>query len=85
MPHCRRFLSLESCFFFFFFPLVTQLVNHGVSEKLIHDVLEVASEFFEMPAKDKESLYFEDSKQTCRVHTSIKYDREKVHYWRDNL
>lgn len=51
----------------------------------MHDVLEVANEFFEMPAKDKESLYSEDPKQTCRVHTSINYDSEKVHYWRDNL
>lgn len=62
-----------------------QLTNHGLSEKLMHDVLEVANEFFEMPAEDKASLYSEDPKQTCRVHTSINYDREKVHYWRDNL
>jgi hypothetical protein len=51
----------------------------------MHDVLDVANEFFGLPAKDKESLYSEDPKQTCRVRTSINYDREKVHYWRDNL
>lgn len=61
------------------------MINHGVPEKLIHDVLDVANEFFELPAEDKASLYSEDPKQSCRLYTSIDYDREKVHYWRDNL
>ncbi|KAL4651713.1 hypothetical protein ACB092_01G180800 [Castanea dentata] len=62
-----------------------QLINHGVSEKLVHDVIDVGKEFFELPAKDKVSLYSEDPKQSCRLYTSIDYDSEKVHYWRDTL
>ncbi|KAL4596417.1 hypothetical protein ACB092_12G163000 [Castanea dentata] len=62
-----------------------QLINHGASEKLVHDVADVVKEFFELPAKDKASLYSEDPKQSCRLYTSIDYDSEKVHYWRDTL
>lgn len=62
-----------------------QLINHGVSEKLMHDVLDVAKEFFALPVEDKAKLYSEDPKQPCRLRTSIDYDGEKVHFWRDNL
>ena len=51
----------------------------------MHDMLDVANEFFELPAEDKASLYSEDPKQSCRLYTSINYDREKEPYWRDNL
>lgn len=61
------------------------VINHEVSDKLIQDVLEVAKEFFELPAKDKEKFYSDDPKQSCRLYTSIDYLKEKVHYWRDNL
>ncbi|KAK4573043.1 hypothetical protein RGQ29_031139, partial [Quercus rubra] len=40
-----------------------QLINHGVSEKLTHNVIDVGKEFFVLPAKDKASLYSEDPKQ----------------------
>lgn len=60
-----------------------QLINHGVSKKLMHDVLEVVNEFFELTAKDKESICSEDPKQSCRLYTSMDFDREKVHHWRD--
>ncbi|KAI6684196.1 hypothetical protein NL676_030109 [Syzygium grande] len=62
-----------------------QLTNYGVSKKLMSDVLEVAEEFFELPNEDKASVYSEDPKRSCRLYTSIDYDNEKVHFWRDNL
>ncbi|KAF8401870.1 hypothetical protein HHK36_012819 [Tetracentron sinense] len=62
-----------------------QVINHGVSVKTIQDMSSVAKEFFEMPIEDMASLYSEDPKQTCRLYTSIEYDKEEVHYWRDNL
>jgi len=62
-----------------------QLTNHGVSKKLMIDVLEVAEEFFELPIEDKASVYSEDPKRSCRLYTSIDYDKEKVHFWRDSL
>lgn len=60
-----------------------QLTNHGVSKKLMSNVLEVAEEFFELPVEDKASIYSEDPKRSCRLYTSIDYDKEKVHFWRD--
>ncbi|CAK7339807.1 unnamed protein product [Dovyalis caffra] len=62
-----------------------QLINHGVSENLMQDVLKVANEFFQLPADDKDRFYSEDPRQSCRLYTSIDYVQEKVHYWRDNL
>lgn len=67
------------------FHVKLQLTNHGVSKKLMSDVLEVAEEFFELPNEDKASFYSEDPKRRCRLYTSIDYDNEKVHFWRDNL
>ncbi|KAF8401868.1 hypothetical protein HHK36_012817 [Tetracentron sinense] len=62
-----------------------QVINHGVSVKTSSDMLSVAKEFFEMPVEDIATLYSDDSKQICRVCTSIDYDKEEVHYWRDSL
>ncbi|KAM3760021.1 hypothetical protein ACB098_01G163100 [Castanea mollissima] len=69
--------------------LIKQIIQasqeFGLFQKLVHDVIDVGKEFFELPAKDKVSLYSEDPKQSCRLFTSIDYDSEKVHYWRDAL
>lgn len=45
----------------------------------------MANEFFELPDKDKVSIYSEDPTKRCRLLTSIDYGREKTHYWRDTL
>lgn len=34
-----------------------QLINHGVPEGLVQDVMRVAKELFELPADDNASLY----------------------------
>ncbi|KAJ0095360.1 hypothetical protein Patl1_17039 [Pistacia atlantica] len=48
--------------------------------------LGVLKEFFEMPAEDKSSVYSEDLSKSCRLCTStVHYDDEKIHYWRDIL
>ncbi|XP_058077936.1 protein DMR6-LIKE OXYGENASE 2-like [Magnolia sinica] len=62
-----------------------QLVNHGVPEKTIHDVMSVAEEFFEMPVEERAKLYSDDRNQIVRVNTSIDYNNEDVHFWRENL
>ncbi|XP_068319550.1 protein DOWNY MILDEW RESISTANCE 6-like [Pyrus communis] len=53
-----------------------QLVNHGVPDNLMHDVVSVSKEFFEQPSEDKASLYSEDAKKSCRLYTSIDYVKE---------
>ncbi|KAL4341174.1 hypothetical protein GQ457_08G021010 [Hibiscus cannabinus] len=63
-----------------------QVVNHGVSENLVNDTMNVFKEFFELSAEDKAGVYSEDPKRPCRLYTSSpNYDRENVHLWRDNL
>ncbi|GMP99493.1 hypothetical protein CsSME_00046941 [Camellia sinensis var. sinensis] len=62
-----------------------QLINHGVSLELMKDALIVGKEVFELPEKDKEKFYSVDPKQNCGFKTSIDYNNEKVHYWRDNF
>ncbi|XP_004292203.1 PREDICTED: hyoscyamine 6-dioxygenase-like isoform X3 [Fragaria vesca subsp. vesca] len=48
-----------------------QLINHGVPENLLHDILDVANEFFELPSIDKASF--------CPG------EKGKVHNWREKL
>ncbi|KAI9399044.1 hypothetical protein POPTR_002G040400v4 [Populus trichocarpa] len=62
-----------------------RLINHGISEKIMHDVSEVVNEFFQLPANEKERFCSNDPKQSCRLSTSIDYFQEKIQYWRDNL
>lgn len=62
-----------------------RLINHGISEKIMHDVSEVVNEFFQLPANEKEMFCSNVPKQSCRLSTSIDYFQEKIQYWRDNL
>ena len=62
-----------------------QLINHGVPEKLLQDVLDVTKEFFELPAEDKAVIFSDDPKQSYSLYTSIDYMNEETNYWRDAL
>ncbi|XP_028802695.1 hyoscyamine 6-dioxygenase-like [Neltuma alba] len=63
-----------------------QVINHGVSEKLMEETINVLKEFFQMPDEDKKHLYSEDFKNDCILSTScMNYGNEKVHQWRDFL
>ncbi|KAG8370777.1 hypothetical protein BUALT_Bualt13G0018800 [Buddleja alternifolia] len=72
---------MKACQEFGFF----ELTGHGVPEDLMHDVLKVANEFFQLPSEDKVNFYSDNTWKKCRLHSSIDYDQEKVHFWRDNL
>ncbi|CAM8963197.1 unnamed protein product [Rhodiola kirilowii] len=61
------------------------LNNHGISEDLIRKMLCVAKEFHELPDKDKASMYSEDRTKICSLYTSLDYNNEKVHFWRNIL
>ncbi|XP_062021236.1 protein DOWNY MILDEW RESISTANCE 6-like [Rosa rugosa] len=59
-----------------------QLINHGVSTHLLHNVLDVANhEFFELPFKDKASFYCEETKKSCRLYTS----NDDIYEWEGTL
>ena len=62
-----------------------QIVNHGVPERLMEDMMNVAREFFEMPVQDRAGLYSEDQKKDVHICTSFNRTKEEVLNWRDCL
>ncbi|KAK3026178.1 hypothetical protein RJ639_040565 [Escallonia herrerae] len=62
------------------------VINHGVSEEMMQDIMSLYKEFFDMPAEDKASLCSDDTTKSCKLYTSgSNYATEEVHYWRDTL
>ncbi|KAL0418649.1 UNVERIFIED_CONTAM: Hyoscyamine 6-dioxygenase [Sesamum radiatum] len=73
---------LHACQQFGFF----QVINHGVPVSLMDDTMNVLKEFFGMSAEYKSSFYSTDINSRCRIYSStMSYDNEEVHYWRDNF
>ncbi|KAK5784008.1 hyoscyamine 6-dioxygenase-like [Gossypium arboreum] len=61
-----------------------QVINHGVSEELMDETMNVAEEFHAMPGLDKERECGKDANGSCKLYTSsYAYSREDFHYWRD--
>ncbi|ONK64298.1 uncharacterized protein A4U43_C07F24230 [Asparagus officinalis] len=64
---------------------VFKVINHGIPEELIDDVISVAQEFFEMPVEDKAPYYSEDPTKDTRLFTGQGFRKENIHFWRDCL
>ncbi|KAM1153215.1 hypothetical protein FF1_035703 [Malus domestica] len=63
-----------------------QVINHGVSKKLIDDTMSVSKEFHAMPRKDKIIEGSKDPTGSYKFYTSSEnYANEELHYWRDAL
>ncbi|KAG8369247.1 hypothetical protein BUALT_Bualt15G0131700 [Buddleja alternifolia] len=64
-----------------------QVINHGVRVSLMDDTMNVFKEFFGMPPEYKTSFYSTDIiSRKCRIYSStLNYDKEEFHYWRDNF
>ncbi|KAL6208742.1 hypothetical protein ACLB2K_019687 [Fragaria x ananassa] len=62
-----------------------QVINHGVSNKLIDDTMSVFKEFHAMPPKDKANEYSKDPSRDCKLYTSSENYANEVHFWRDAL
>ncbi|KAK9058472.1 hypothetical protein SSX86_023314 [Deinandra increscens subsp. villosa] len=63
-----------------------QVINHGVSRELMEKTMQMFRQFFESPAEFKARFYSNDLNASCRLYTStLNYENEEVHYWRDNL
>ncbi|GKU86325.1 hypothetical protein SLEP1_g862 [Rubroshorea leprosula] len=61
-----------------------QVINHGVSETLMDDTMDVIQEFHAMSAMDKEMECSKDPDGSCKLYTSsLGYLAENFHYWRD--
>ncbi|OAY75842.1 2'-deoxymugineic-acid 2'-dioxygenase [Ananas comosus] len=63
-----------------------QVINHGVPENVINEMMRVAEEFFDMPIEEKLPYYSTDLSKLPRLHTSAPgKEHEEVSYWRDCL
>ncbi|KAK1426781.1 hypothetical protein QVD17_15461 [Tagetes erecta] len=63
-----------------------QVINHGVSRELMDQTMALFKQFFASPAPFKARFYSNDLNASCRLYTStLNYENEEVHYWRDNL
>ncbi|KAK9138386.1 hypothetical protein Sjap_008980 [Stephania japonica] len=62
-----------------------QLINHGISEEMMDEVMSLGKEFFEMPFEERSKWYCDSRQTTLRVASSVRYEAEEVHYWRDSL
>ncbi|KAK2455334.1 protein DOWNY MILDEW RESISTANCE [Trifolium repens] len=63
-----------------------QVINHGISVNQMTETMNVFKEVFQMPDEYKQNLFSNDPSKPCKMFTSsINYDTEKVHLWRDNL
>lgn len=63
-----------------------QVINHGVPVTLMNDTMNVFQEFFQLPPQYKSTFYSTDTTQKCRIYSStMNYDNEDFHYWRDNF
>ncbi|KAI5680104.1 hypothetical protein M9H77_01331 [Catharanthus roseus] len=62
-----------------------QVINHGVSERLMDDTMNLFLEFFDMPNEDKAEFFPEDSCRKSTLFTSNNYYNEGFHLWRNNF
>ncbi|KAK1412615.1 hypothetical protein QVD17_34005 [Tagetes erecta] len=65
---------------------VFQVINHGVSARMMEDTMALYDEFFNLPVEDKLGVYSETPRRGCTLYTSgLEYAKEEVHYWKDTL
>ncbi|XP_076905252.1 hyoscyamine 6-dioxygenase-like [Bidens hawaiensis] len=65
---------------------VFQVINHGVSDKMMEGMMALYDEFFNLPVEDKLGIYSEKPLKGCTLYTSgLEYAKEDVHYWKDTL
>ncbi|KAM7523103.1 hypothetical protein LguiA_013005 [Lonicera macranthoides] len=62
------------------------VINHGISEEMMSEVISLNKEFFVMPAEEKAGFYCEGFYHNIKLYTSgYNYYAEDVHYWKDTL
>ena len=61
------------------------MINHGVPEEIMEEMLKVGDEFFKLPIEEKMKVYSDDPSKTVRLSTSFNVNKEEVHNWRDYL
>ncbi|MCD7457957.1 hypothetical protein HAX54_036673 [Datura stramonium] len=62
-----------------------QVINHGIPLSVMKDVLDAATEFFELPNEEKMHLLSPNVHDPIRYNTSLNDVKDKVSFWRDFL
>lgn len=62
-----------------------QVVNHGISEQVLHDMYAVCHEFFDMPAEDKAEFFSEDRSERNKLFCGSAFETLGEKYWIDVL
>ncbi|KAJ0053181.1 hypothetical protein Pint_00088 [Pistacia integerrima] len=57
--------------------------RNGIPLSIMKDVLDAATEFFNLPIEEKMLLVSDNVHEPVRYGTSVNHTRDKVHYWRD--
>ncbi|KAM0942003.1 putative 2'-deoxymugineic-acid 2'-dioxygenase [Dioscorea sansibarensis] len=61
-----------------------QVVNHGIEEEVIREMLKISKEFFQLPIEEKAVYYSEDVTKFPRLHTSTtRVNKLEKKVWRD--
>eukprot|EP00258_Populus_trichocarpa_P009966 XP_002317049.3 protein DMR6-LIKE OXYGENASE 1 [Populus trichocarpa] len=61
------------------------LKNHGISERLLNDIMSKAREFFHLPEEERMKLYSPDPTSLIRLATGFKDDNQNVFVSRESL
>lgn len=62
-----------------------QLVNHGIPNEVISNMMDVARRFFELPLAEREKYMSADMNKPVRYGTSFNQTTDSVFCWRDFL
>lgn len=65
--------------------ILVQVINHGVADQVLDEMMAVAEEFFKIPIEDKAAYYSEDTSKNNRLFASTMYGKDGTYYWRDCL
>lgn len=65
--------------------VVLQIKNHGIEERMVNGMIDVAREFFRLPESERLKNYSDNPNKSTRLSTSFNMKTEKVANWRDFL
>ncbi|KAM1140065.1 hypothetical protein EV1_039768 [Malus domestica] len=62
-----------------------QLINHGIKDDVILEMIDVSRRFFELPFNERSKYMSKDMSSPARCGTSFNQNNDKVFCWRDFL
>ncbi|MCL7023384.1 hypothetical protein MKW94_027567 [Papaver nudicaule] len=72
---CKKCL-MEFC------QLLSQIINHGISQSVLDEAIKTASNFFDLPNKYKQEFMSNDVARPVRYGTGLKDGYDVVQFWR---